>query len=330
MIFSIFIGLGVYEILGLTKSPFTTETGLKTGKKAGKSALKKGKRNNFVSLILITLILIGAAYVPVNSYVSHSKEVDRSGRIAIPFFLAHVLEEMPANSTIIDAWQISEPLLYFKIVYHMNPTVEIIGANYEEWPDYIQKRMISRDIFLLRQHQNSSGKYYEIPVFRMPTVGTLYKVYPKIPSFSVTDPAIQYPVNEVWGEKLELIGYNLNQSKENDGFLLTSYWQRKENVTNDFVIYLNLIDQQGNMVLEDAHMPIHGIFPTSNWTTGEILEEKYTIIFPPTIDPGTYQLFMSGKWDNDTSGISYRILLGTIEIGKIDIEEALTQKIRDT
>ena len=330
MIFSMFIGLGVYEILGLIKSPFTTGTGLKTGKKPGKSALKTGKRDYFLSLILIALILIAAAYIPVNSYVSHSQEVDRSGRIAIPFFLAHVLDEMPANSTIIDAWQISEPLVYFKIVYHMNPTVEIIGADYAEWPNYIQKRMDSRDVFLLRQHQNSSDKYYEIPVFRMPTVGTLYKVYPGVPSFSVIDPAIQYPVNEVWGEKLELIGYNLNQSKEKDGFSLTSYWQRKENVTNDFVIYLNLIDQHGNMVLEDAHKPIHAIFPTSHWSKDEILEEKYKIIFPPTIDPGTYQLFMSGKWDNDSSGISYRILLGTIEIGKRETGDALTHNDSDT
>ena len=84
------------------------------------------------------------------------------------------------------------------------------------------------------------------------------------------------------------------------------------------------------MVLEDAHKPIHGIFPTSDWRKDEILEEKYTIIFPPTIDPGTYQLFMSGKWDMDSSGISYRILLGTIEIGKRETGDALTHNDSDT
>jgi hypothetical protein len=325
MMFSIFIGLCVWEVLGFIKTPSYTQHALKTGKKGSKPALKTGKREYFFRLALIAMVLIIAAYVPLNSYTSNSQEVDRSGRIGLPYFLTHVLREVPANSTIIDVWQITQPLKYFQIVYNMNPTVEILGANYADWPDRIQERINRSDVFLLRENQNLSDKYSGIPVLNLNRVGTLYEVYSGYPSFSVIDPAIQHPVNKLWDGKIELIGYDLNQSKEKDGFSLTYYWQSKENVSNDYVIYLDLIDQHGSVVLEDIHTPIYGIFPTSRWMKNEVLKERYNIIYPPSIEPGTYELFMSGKWKMDSSGTTDRILLGNIEVGKIDLDNTLTR-----
>jgi len=45
--------------------------------------------------------------------------------------------------------------------------------------------------------------------------------------------------------------------------------------------------------------------------------------------PGTYELFMSGKWDMDSSDSS-NILLGNIEVGKIESGKALTRNDSDT
>jgi hypothetical protein len=325
MVLSIFIGLCVGEVLGLIKLPSDTKTALKTGKKRSKTTLKTGKTGYFFRVFLIALVLIVAGYIPVNSYISHSQEVDRSGRIDLPYFLAHVLKEIPANSTIIDIWEINEPLIYFQKVYHLNPSVQILGAEYAQWPNLIQERINHHDVFLFRENQYLSDKFKGIPVLHMPGVGTLYKVYPDYPSFSVINPAIQHPVNKLWGGNIELIGYNLNQSEEKNGFSLTSYWHSKTNVSDDFVIVLDLIDQHGNVVLEDIHAPIYGIFPSSQWTKNEILEERYALLYPTTIKPGTYELFMIGKWKTDISGPYDKILLGNIEVGKIDLGDFLTR-----
>ena len=326
MIFSIFIGLGLFEVLCLINLPSDARQPLKTGKKGIKKPLKTGKNEYFLRLFLITLVLLISFYVPLNSYMSHSQEVDRSGRISLPYFLVHTLNEVPANSTIIDVWQITEPLKYFQIVYHINPTVEILGANYAEWSDLIEERTNKNDVYVFRENQNLMNNYTEIPVLNMTGVGTLYKVYSGYPSFSVIDPSIQNPVHKLSGGKLEMIGYNLDQNKEKDGFSLTSYWQSRENVSNDYVIYLDLIDQYGNVVLEDIHTPIYSFFPSSRWVKNDVLEERYNVIYPPTIGPGTYKLFMSGKWKTDISYTSDKILLGNIEVGKIDLEAALTGK----
>jgi hypothetical protein len=330
MMFSIFIGLCIWQVLGLIKPVSDNQLALKTGKKRSKPALKTGRREYFFNLFLIALVLIVAAYIPLNSYISHSQEVDRSGSIDLPYFLAYVIKEVPVNSTIIDMWQISVPLAYFHKVYNMNPSVEILGANYAEWPALVHERINYRDVFLVRKNQYLSNNFSIIPVLNMPGVGTLYKVYSGNPSFSVIDPVIQHRVNKLFGGNLELIGYNLNQSEEKDGFSLTSYWQSKENVSNDYIIGLDLIDQHGNVILEDIHTPIYGIFPSSQWVKNEILEERYNIIYPPTIEPGTYKLFMSGKWKTDSSNPSDKILLGNIEVGKIDLGNTLTRDSRDT
>jgi hypothetical protein len=325
MIFSIFIGLCIWEVLGLIKPPSDTKP-LKTGKKGSKSALITGKRGYSFRLFFIALVLIIAVYIPLNSYVSNSQEVDRSGRTDLPYFLVHSLKEVPANSTIIDVWQITEPLKYFQIVYHINPTVEILGANYAEWPDRIGERINKNDVYVFRENQDLMNNYTEIPVLNMTGVGTLYKVYSGYPSFSVIDPSIQNPIHKLSGGKIEMIGYNVDQNKEKDGFSLTSYWQSRENVSNDYVIYLDLIDQYGNVVLEDIHSPIYSFFPSSRWVKNDVLEERYNVIYPQTIEPGTYKLFMRGKWKTDISDTSDEILLGNIEVGKIELGAVLTGK----
>ncbi len=211
MIFSIFIGLCIWEILSLFRPTSDYKPSLKTGKKGNKLPLKTGKKGNkllletgkrkyFLGLISISLVLIITAYIPLISYVSHSQEADRSGSADLPYFLTNVLNEVPPDSTIIDVWQIVEPLKYFQLVYHINPTVEVFGASSEEWPDRIQERINRNDVYLVRENQNLMNKYSEIPVLTMPGVGTLYKVYSSNPSFSVTDPATQHPVKIIQRE----------------------------------------------------------------------------------------------------------------------------------
>jgi hypothetical protein len=133
-------------------------------------------------------------------------------------------------------------------------------------------------------------------------------------------------LHKLLGGKLELIGYNLDldQSKEENGFTITSYWQSSGNVTDDYVVALVLIDQNKNEVI-DAHAPIYNIFPSTQWMKNEVLEERYKIIYPPSTKPGTYELVMFGKWRTDNSNTYDTIPLGTdIEINKIDLESALS------
>lgn len=186
MIFSIFIGLCVWEIPSLFKSSSDYKLRLKTGKKGDELPLETEKRKYSLEIISISLVLIiAAAYIPLTSYVSHSQEADRSEGTDIQYFLTKVLNYVPAHSTIIDEWQIIEPLKYFQLVYHINPTVETLGANPAKWPDLIQERLNRNDVYLFKVSKNLMNKYSVTPVLNVTCVngvGTLYKVNAVVPA----------------------------------------------------------------------------------------------------------------------------------------------------
>ena len=315
MIFPIFIGLGIWETLDLIKT---------SSKRV--PALEAGKEGYFIKIFLIALVLIIAANVPISSYTLYSQEEDQSASIDLSYFLAQVINDVPANSTIIDVWHTCVPLRYFQIVYHMNPTVEILGVDPADWPGHIQERINRREVFILRADlvdENLFNRYSFIPVLNMPNVGTLYKINLRNSSFSVSSPVIQHPVNELLGGKIKLLGYDLNQTEEKGGFSITYYWQSMENVSKDYICALDLIDQHGNVALEDIHIPIYDIYPTSRWAKNEVFAEKYNISLPPTFEQGTYQMFITGTWNKDESAAYDKILLGNIDIGRIDPKGAL-------
>ncbi len=315
MIFSIFIGLGIWEILVLIKtSPQRVP------------ALESEKKGYLLKIFLIALVLIMAANVPLSSYTLYSQEEDRSASIDLSYFLAQVLNNVPANSTIIDVWHTCVPLRYFQIVYHMNPTVEILGVDPVDWPGYIQERINRREVFILRADlvdETLLDSYSVIPVLNMPNVGVLYKINSGHSSFSVSSPVIQHPVNELLSGKIKLLGYDLNQTEEKGGFSITYYWQSMENVSKDYICALDLIDQRGNVALEDIHIPIYDIYPTSRWAKNEVFAERYNISLPPTIEQGTYQMFITGTWNKDDSAAYDKIPLGNIDVGRIDPKGAL-------
>ncbi|GEM_PF-1601324 len=315
MIFSIFIGLGIWEILDLIKT---------SSQKV--PALESWKRGYFLKISLIALVLIIAANVPISSYTLYSQEVDRSASIDLSYFLAQVLNDVPANSSILDVWHTCVPLRYFQIVYHMNPTVEILGVDPVDWPSRIQERINRRGVFILRADlvdETLFNRYSVIPVLNMPNVEVLYKINPEYSSFSVSSPVIQHPVNELLSGKIKLLGYDLNQTEEIGGFSITYYWQSLENVSKDYICALDLIDPRGNVALEDIHIPIYDIYPTSRWAKNEVFAERYNISLPPTIEQGTYQMFITGTWNKDESAAYDKILLGNIDVGRIDPKGAL-------
>lgn len=315
MVFSIFIGLGVWEILDFIK---TSSKRVPT--------LESGKKGYFLKIFLIALVLIMAVNVPISSYALYSQEEDRSASIGLSYFLAQVLNNLPANSTIIDIWPTCVPLRYFQIVYNMNPTVEILGVDTPDWTGYIEERINKREVFVLRKElidETLLNRYSVVPVLNMPGVGILYKINPGYPSISLSNPVFQHPVNELLGGKIKLLGYDLNQTDEKSGFSIKFYWQSMENVSKDYIYALDLIDPYGNVTLEDVHIPIYDIYPTSRWTKNQVFAEGYNITLPPTIGPGTYQMFITGTWNKDESTAYDKILLGNIEIGRIDPKDAL-------
>jgi len=304
VIFSIFIGLGIWEILNMVLGPLANENDFK----------KLLTKDNLGKAILVVLVLIISAVVPVTSYTAYYQEIDQMRSTQLPFFLLDALKEVPANSTILDQWATCEPLKYYQVVNNVNPTVEIVGADPVDWTSRIDERVAKRNVFMVEIDEDVLKKYSEIPVLNMPGVGVLYKIYPGKMSFSLENLTMINPINESFDGKVKLLGCNLFQKTGERGFGITYFWQSQEKSSKDLIIYIDLVNEEGNPVLEDVHAPIYGIYPTSKWIRGEMLAENYNVRLPPTVEPGKYQVFLMGIWNQEIPGDYERILLGNIDV----------------
>jgi hypothetical protein len=235
------------------------------------------------------------------------------------------MKEVPENSMIITYWWPGMPLKYFQIVYDQNPNLTIKIANPADWSKYIDQWIDKKEIFLLDFDEEIQKRYIILPALTMPNVGVLYKVHPETPSFSVSNPTIYRQVNKPLGKKLNLVGYDLNKTepKSKNKFSIKYYWQIVNNTSKNYIVHLDIVDQNGNVILEDVHAPVYNYYPTSRWIKDTIFAESYNMILPPDVPAGTYQLILKGGEYIDPSDPSKsineylkddKILLRDIEI----------------
>jgi len=71
-------------------------------------------------------------------------------------------------------------------------------------------------------------------------------------------------------------------------------------------------------MFQQDHEPLNGAYPTSVWIPGELVRERYDVIVPPELEPGTYTIWI-GVWNPLTkkrlhSGDANKIKIGEITI----------------
>jgi hypothetical protein len=108
------------------------------------------------------------------------------------------------------------------------------------------------------------------------------------------DPAellIQHRTDEVPAPGLRLLGYDrtVERIRPGEQLLLALYWQAEGRIDHDATIGLLLDD--GTLVYEGG--PVHGSCPTSQWSPGEIVVDRYNPRLPPDLSPGTRHILLS-------------------------------------
>ncbi len=72
---------------------------------------------------------------------------------------------------------------------------------------------------------------------------------------------------------------------------LTLYWQAEARVDGDFVVYLRLVDAEGQVRWEsEGTRPVGGLYPTNAWPVGAVVSDYHEVSFPPHLPPGEYEL----------------------------------------
>ena len=80
---------------------------------------------------------------------------------------------------------------------------------------------------------------------------------------------------------------------------ISLYWQTDEPLSTNYIIFVQLIDPDGQLVAQNDSQPIYGYYPTSQWPPGEIIPDRITIELPENLSPGDYTL-IAGLYDGNT------------------------------
>jgi hypothetical protein len=71
---------------------------------------------------------------------------------------------------------------------------------------------------------------------------------------------------------------------------LTLYWQSLANMETSYTVFTHLIDQDERIMGQQDNPPVSGLYPTTKWTPGEKVVDRYEITTGPEIPPGEYSI----------------------------------------
>lgn len=138
--------------------------------------------------------------------------------------------------------------------------------------------------------------------------------------------AIQHPLQVNLGDKVELLGYDLDRisAKPGESLHLTLYWRALGSVDASYTVFTHLLDGESRIWGQKDNVPQAGAYPTTLWVEGEVVADEYEIVVKPDAPPGQYvievgmYLPQSGErlsvLDESGQVQGDRVLLGTVEI----------------
>jgi hypothetical protein len=101
-----------------------------------------------------------------------------------------------------------------------------------------------------------------------------------------------YPVDASLGGEIALASYELaSNAVEPDQILrLTLLWRAVVPATDDYVVFVHLLDGEGRLVSQHDGQPVGGFKPTTSWQVDETVADNHGLLIPRGTPPGEYQL----------------------------------------
>jgi 4-amino-4-deoxy-L-arabinose transferase-like glycosyltransferase len=134
--------------------------------------------------------------------------------------------------------------------------------------------------------------------------------------------AIQNPWQEDLGGKVTFLGYDRDgdTARPGEGIYLALYWQAQQDLDEDYNVVIGLRGERGDVWPLWADRPVHGTYPTTNWTAGEVIKDRYGLTIDQDVPAGDYELeLMLLNRDTQQPLIASSGLL-TISLGNLRVE----------
>ena len=100
------------------------------------------------------------------------------------------------------------------------------------------------------------------------------------------------PVSFNFGDKMKLIGYNLDRRIVAPGetLHLTLYWECLAEMDEDYTVFTHVLGEQDSIWAQMDSAPQRGAAPTSGWRVGQVIEDNYDLAVYPDTPPAVYDI----------------------------------------
>jgi hypothetical protein len=115
---------------------------------------------------------------------------------------------------------------------------------------------------------------------------------------------IDHVVNARFGDTIELHGYAIDPTdppalRQQGTLTLTLQWQARAPVRQDYLMFVHLLDETGQRIVQIDVPPAGPTQPTSTWEPGRYLRWSLPLDVPTDLEPGRYWLAL-GLYDPAT------------------------------
>ena len=112
----------------------------------------------------------------------------------------------------------------------------------------------------------------------------LFRKLPELP--------MQHATEANFSGQIKLLGYTLKteEIQPGDSVQLALHWQGLSNMETSYTVFTHLVDENERIVGQKDTPPVSGLYPTTEWTPGEKIVDRYDITTGPEIPLGEYSI----------------------------------------
>ncbi len=87
-----------------------------------------------------------------------------------------------------------------------------------------------------------------------------------------------------------MLGYQPYALGKNVRFVL--YWQALARLEQAYTVFVHIVDEAGQIVIQGDTQPRGGEFPTTAWPVREVIDDAHTISLPADMPAGEYRIVL--------------------------------------
>ena len=109
------------------------------------------------------------------------------------------------------------------------------------------------------------------------------------------------PMPARFADQIDMLGFNLDDHRLVPGQSLefTIFWSPRGRPTQDYTVFVHLLDSEGQLRGQADSPPTSGRYPTSVWDAGESIADLHALSLAPDLPAGEYRLAI-GLYDPQT------------------------------